>query len=307
MSATSLRLVSVIIPFYNAPLEFLQEAVESVRAQSYRLWEILLVDDGSTGPCTDWALRCARQCPDQVRYLEHDGHRNRGSSASRNLGAHEARGDYVAFLDADDVWLPDKLLEQVAILDAQPEAGMLYGNSQYWYSWDADPASAQRDYMPRLGIKSGTLVRPPALLPLFLRGAIAVPCTCSILLRRETLEAIGGFEKQFESMYDDQVLYAKVCLEAPVYVSDRCWDRYRQHPASMCATRDAAHERQSRRRYLEWLEGYLSERRVGNAAVRRALREELWIVRHPAFRRPVEKMRRLVWYWRDPVKARAVR
>jgi glycosyltransferase involved in cell wall biosynthesis len=284
-----MRLVSVIIPFYNTPLEFLQAAVESVLAQSYARWEILLVDDGSTAPCTAWALGCARQYPDKIRYLEHHGHRNRGLSASRNLGAREARGEYIAFLDADDVWLPHKLGEQVAILDAQPEAGMLYGNTEYWYSWNGDPENAGRDHMPRLGIESGTLIQPPALLPLFLRGRVAVPCTCSILLRRETLGAIGGFEEQFEGMYEDQVLYAKLCLQAPVYVSDTCWDRYRQHPHSMCATQD------------------LSERQVGDAALWRALREQSWIVRHPAMSRPLEKIRRLIWSWRAPIRTRSLR
>jgi hypothetical protein len=96
------------------------------------------------------------------------------------------------------------------------------------------------------------------------------------------LEAIGGLEDQFAGMYEDQVLYAKVSLHAPVCVSATCWDRYRQHPQSMCAVaQDAGHELQARRRYLDWLEGYLTERQIGDAAVWRALREEQWIARHP--------------------------
>jgi glycosyltransferase involved in cell wall biosynthesis len=228
-------------------------------------------------------------------------------SASRNLGIRESKGEYTAFLDADDVWLPHKLREQVAILDAHPQAAMLYGNTEYWFSWDRDSASTQHDRVPRLGIESSTLVRPPALLSLFLRGRIAIPCTCSVILRRETLQTIGGFEEQFEHMYEDQVLYAKVCLQAPVYVSDTCWDRYRQHPNSMCAIQGAGHERQSRQKYLEWLQGYLCQRKVSDAAIWQALREELWMVRHPAMRRPLRKMRRLIWHWRDPIKAISVR
>jgi glycosyltransferase involved in cell wall biosynthesis len=288
--------VSVVVPFYNPRAEYLQDAVDSVLAQQYPHCEILLVDDGSTGPCGDLARDYARRHPGQIRYLEHAGHRNRGLSATRNLGVRESRGEYIAFLDADDVWLPSKLREQVAILDALPEAGMLYGNSEYWYSWSGAPADACLDHTPRLGIESGSLIRPPKLLPLFLLGRAAVPPPCSVLLRRATLEAIGGLEEQFTGMYEDQALYAKVCLAAPVCVYDTCWDRYRQHPDSMCATsEDAGLERQARRSYLTWLEEYLSKRRLGDAEVWRALRIEQWLVRHPSLGHHLRQLIRRFW------------
>src|SRR5689334_21837766 len=119
-------LVSIIIPFLNAE-RFIEDAIESVRAQSYDAWELLLVDDGSTDSSTRLAQRYAQQHPQKVRYLQHDRHQNRGLSASRNLGISEARGEFIAFLDADDVWLPHKLARQRAILDSQPEAAMVYG------------------------------------------------------------------------------------------------------------------------------------------------------------------------------------
>jgi glycosyltransferase involved in cell wall biosynthesis len=126
-------LVSGIIIFLNAE-RFIQEAIESVFAQAYAAWELLLVDDGSTDGSTAIARRYAAQHPGRVRYLEHPGHRNHGISASRNLGIRNAKGAYIALLDADDVWLPYKLERQVAILDSQPEASMVYGSTQYWYS-----------------------------------------------------------------------------------------------------------------------------------------------------------------------------
>jgi glycosyltransferase involved in cell wall biosynthesis len=88
-----------------------------VLAQTYDSWELMLVDDGSADGSTDIALRYAKQYPKKVRYFEHDGHQNRGASASRNLGISHAKGHYVAFLDADDVWLPHKLEQQVAVID----------------------------------------------------------------------------------------------------------------------------------------------------------------------------------------------
>src|SRR5262249_39242789 len=103
--------VSVVVIFLNEA-RFLPEAVDSVFAQTHECWELLLVDDGSMDASSSIARRIAELHPGRVRYLEHDGHVNRGRSSSRNLGIHHARGQFVAFLDADDVWFPRKLERQ---------------------------------------------------------------------------------------------------------------------------------------------------------------------------------------------------
>ncbi|MDJ0799822.1 MAG: glycosyltransferase family 2 protein, partial [Calothrix sp. MO_167.B12] len=96
--------ISCIIIFFNAGEQFFIEAIESVFAQTYENWELLLVDDGSTDGSTEIALRYAQKYPEKVRYLEHKEHQNRGMSATRNLGIRHAKGEYITFLDADDVW-----------------------------------------------------------------------------------------------------------------------------------------------------------------------------------------------------------
>src|SRR2546422_7731236 len=174
---SSKPLVSVIIIFLDAE-RFLQEAIESVFAQTYNHWELLLVDDGSTDASTALAWQYVTQAPGKVRYLEHAGHQNRGMSASRNLGIKNAKGEYISFLDADDVWLPHKLEQQVAIMDSQPAAAMVYGATQYWHSWTGNPEDLRRDWVPKLGIPPNTLMQPPTLLPLFWRGEAAVPSPC---------------------------------------------------------------------------------------------------------------------------------
>ncbi|HUG86498.1 MAG TPA: glycosyltransferase, partial [Euzebya sp.] len=95
-------LVSVVVPFYNDG-QFLEDAIDSVRAQAFEEWELLLVDDGSTDGSTRVARRAAADHSGRIRYLDHPGHANRGAPASRNRGIAMARGSYVAFLDADDV------------------------------------------------------------------------------------------------------------------------------------------------------------------------------------------------------------
>ena len=117
-------LVSVIIICLNGE-KFLNEAIESVLAQSYKDWELLIVDDGSTDKSTEITRQYTHQYPKKIRYLEHANHQNRGMSASRNLGIRHAQGQWIAFLDADDIWLPEKLEYQVGIMVSQPEVSMI--------------------------------------------------------------------------------------------------------------------------------------------------------------------------------------
>jgi glycosyltransferase involved in cell wall biosynthesis len=279
-------LVSVIIIFLNAE-KFMEEAIASVLAQTYDNWELLLVDDGSTDASTQIAQRYVTQYPEKVYYLEHSCHQNRGKGASRNLGIRHAKGKYIAFLDADDIWLPLKLEQQVAILEKQPEAGMLYGDTKYWYSWTGNPEDVQRDFVPKLGVQLNILIKPPKLLPLYLRGKAAVPCTCSILVRREVVEEVGGFEEAFQgiyNVYEDQAFYAKVCLKTAVLASNTCWDGYRQHPdASVAVARKSNQEYYARQFFLKWLEDYLSQNRIKDVEVQQALQKEIWLYRQPAW------------------------
>jgi glycosyltransferase involved in cell wall biosynthesis len=276
-------LVSVIVPFYNTSAQYMRAAIESVLQQSYPYWEILLVDDGSTDTSTGIARYYTSLYPDRIRYLEHDGHQNRGASAARQLGIQFARGLYIAFLDSDDVWLPNKLEDQVGILDQHPEVGMLYGKTLYWYSWTGTPEDAGRDYMPQLGILPGTPIHPPRMLVCYLNGWAAVPCPSSVLIRRQAIDATGGFEERFQAVIDDQVFFAKLCLTVPILVSTQCWDKYRQHTDSSCAI--AVKDGLIRRTYvdyLKWLEIYIGDHRLQYLDVWQALRRQLW-QRQPAW------------------------
>lgn len=274
--------VSVITIFLNAE-QFMEEGLESAFAQTYHEWELLLVDDGSTDRSTAIARRYADRYPEQVRYLEHPGHTNRGMSASRNLGIRHATGEYVAFLDADDVWLPHKLEEQVPILDSQPEAAMVYGLSEFWYSWTGAREDSDRDFLHHLGVPSHSLIRPPALLPhFFLAQDAAIPGPTDVLVRREAIDRVGGFEEIFPGAYEDEAFYAKICLTAPVFPVDTCWDRYRQHPdSSNSAVERARQEYSTRLFFLNWLASYLDEQGVQDSEILRGVRKEIRRCRHP--------------------------
>jgi glycosyltransferase involved in cell wall biosynthesis len=116
-------LVSVIVPCYNAA-RFLPGAIASVRRQQYQPFEILVVDDGST----DATPQMAQQLGADVRYFRKA---NGGVASARNVGLREARGEIIAFLDADDLWPDGKLALQLARLDADPALDVVTGRIQY--------------------------------------------------------------------------------------------------------------------------------------------------------------------------------
>ena len=279
-------LVSGIMIFLNAE-KYIEEAIASVFAQTYENWELLLVDDGSTDGSTAIAKQYATQHPDRIRYLEHEGHQNRGMSATRNLGIRHAKGDYIAFLDADDVWLPEKLTRQVAMLEAQPEVGVVFGPTQYWYSWTGKPEHANRDSLRPMGAQPNTLYQPPTLLTAALQDQVKTPATCSVLIRRHVFEQVGGFETSFRGMYEDQAFFSKVYLQFPVFFTPECLDRYRQHSSSCCAIalqngqyhplrKNAAHLV-----FLNWIADYLTQQSVVDPKIWRALEIGFWPYRHP--------------------------
>ena len=294
-------LVSAIIIFLNEE-KFLREAIESVFAQTYDEWELLLVDDGSTDASTEIASRYAGQRQGKVRYLEHEGHQNRGMSASRNLGIRHAKGEYIAFLDADDVWLPHKLERQIEIFESYPAAAMVYGATQYWHSWTGEPEDCQRDYVPRLGIGPDTLIMPPTLLTLSLKSAARTPCPSDFLVRRDVVEDVGGFEEHFcgvYQLYEDQAFLAKAFLKAPIFIAGECWDRYRKHPDSCVSVATRAGKKYSAGLfYLSWLERYLLSQAIKDADLWEALRDKRFRYRHPT----LYKLPRRIRYWIGQMK-----
>jgi len=296
--------VSVVTIFRDEE-RFLAEAIESVRAQTFQGWELLLVDDGSVDRSADIARAHAVDDPERIRVVQHEGGSGRGTGASRQLGLARARGELVAFLDADDVWLPGRLERDVALLDRWPDAAMAYGPTVMWDDGtpgdlrtapragggrEPDRAPAGHERLRRTGVPGDTLYEPPALLETILRGRGESPATCSVLVRREVAEAVGGFDEGFEGLYEDQAFFAKVLLEHVAYVRAEPLDRYRQHTGSIChrAERDGTYDPDgpspAEHRFLEWLEGYLDRRRSTGPTerIRTRVRRRLWLYRHPS-------------------------
>lgn len=110
--------VSVVIPCYNAE-KYLRQAIDSVFAQTYSNLELIVVNDGST----DKSGAILASYGDRIRVIHQQ---NQGLSAARNVGIASALGEYVAFLDADDYWQPDKLRQQIAVMEANPNLALCH-------------------------------------------------------------------------------------------------------------------------------------------------------------------------------------
>jgi glycosyltransferase involved in cell wall biosynthesis len=172
--------VSVIIPTYNRA-DLVMEAVASVRAQTYRDFEILVVDDGST----DSTPEVLPAWP-EVRMLRHP--RRRGVSAARNTGVAAARGRWLAFLDSDDLWLPDKLARQMAYLEDRPDLSLCQ-TDEVWVRRGA------RVNQPRTHRKVAGRIFLPSLERCLISPSAAV-------LDARLLRDHGGFDETLDAAED---------------------------------------------------------------------------------------------------------
>jgi hypothetical protein len=142
----------------------------------------------------------------------------------------------VAFLDADDIWLPEKLARQVDLLERFPRAAMTFARVRYFSD---DPHGAPEYDQPFDPLHEG-LYEPPQLTLEFLRDASIYPCPTAVLVRRKALDAVGGFDPRFRKVRTDLVAWTKINTHYTVHADSRIVARYRQHPASSVAQMNAA-------------------------------------------------------------------
>jgi glycosyltransferase involved in cell wall biosynthesis len=287
--------ISVVMIFFNSE-RYIQEAIDSVLAQTFTDFELLLVDDGSTDTTSAIARDYVDRYPTSLRYLEHEGHTNRGMSAARNLGLRNAVGEFVALIDSDDVWSPNKLAEQLRIMELNPGLGMVCGTVRYWESW----AGGEDRIVPSGHIQDRSIPPPEAMLSVYPLGTATSPCPSDLLMRRDLVISLGGFEEQFSGprqLFEDQAFLAKLYLVATVYFSRDIWLNYRLHADSCVASVSrSGKEEEVRHFFFQWLANYLSRQPEVHIRVRRALGWILWRYRHPHIYR--------IWRFSDPIVGR---
>lgn len=269
--------VSIITAFLNEE-RFLVEAIESVLDQEFTNWELILIDDGSSDRSTAIAKAYAEEYKEKIIYLEHEGHANRSTAASRNLGIAHARGELVAFLDADDVWLPAKLRIQAKIMHIYPQVTMLVEASDYWFSWDA--ATTRQDIVVQVGRERDRVFYPPELAEtIYPLLKAAAPCPSAIMVRRDALLKHGGFEAGFTGkyqLYEDQAFLMKFYLNEPIYISSLCNNKYRQRVGSCVQwVRKEGSYHVVRKYFLDWMKQYMQQRSINHKKVQRLLSRAL--------------------------------
>jgi glycosyltransferase involved in cell wall biosynthesis len=201
--------ISVIIPTYNYD-RFLREAIDSVLAQTRPAHEIIVVDDGST----DDTPRILAEYGDRIRVIRQE---NLGASAARNTGIAAARGEWVAFLDSDDLWRPRKLEYDAARIAADPDLGMVHCGAEQF-------DNAGKTTAVFLGGLEGWVA--PDLLRLE-REVIAAPGS-GLTVRKTAAEEAGGYDLRLEAAEDWDFCYRVACRYRAGFIPE-VLARYRLH------------------------------------------------------------------------------
>lgn len=219
------RLVSVIVPVYNTR-KFLEKCVRSVWNQLRTNFEVelLLCDDGSTDGSIDSAAYLAADSPIPMTVLTHPGGINRGVSATRNVAIRSSRGEFIALLDSDDYWEPEKLAEQIAFFDSHPDTNCVCslaynrddsGRSvEGWGGTDIAGYYGQDAFPFELMLESDPVLNS------------------SIVVRRRVLEDVGLYPDTMAHQAEDWLLLQKIALHGPIMLVRKPLLNYTIHPGN---------------------------------------------------------------------------
>ncbi|MGB3760140.1 MAG: glycosyltransferase family 2 protein [Rivularia sp. (in: cyanobacteria)] len=202
--------ISVIIPAYNA-MNYLPDTLDNILKQTYNDFEIIIVNDGSSDSIEQWFSQI------QDRRIKLISQENQGAGLARNTGIINAKGEYLAFLDADDIWESTKLEKQVRILEENPEVGLVY-------TWV--------EYISETGQSTGRIVKHQAEGNLWekLIKCNLVECGSVAMVRRSCFDDVGLFDRNLSSFVEDWDMWLRIASRFPFKVANEVLVYYRQHP-----------------------------------------------------------------------------
>lgn len=204
--------VTVVVTAYNL-IEYLPETITNVLQQTFTDFEVIVVDDGSTDNTAEWVKRVSDP---RVRLISQE---NMGLSGSSNTGVINAQGEYITFLDADDLWEPTKLAQQVEILDLYPDVGLVY-------TWVT--------YMNQNGKSTGRVVKPEAegyVWDKLIEGNL-IECGSVAMIRRTCFEQVGLFDTNLQSYVPDWDMWLRLTRHFQIKVIRQPLVYYRQRASS---------------------------------------------------------------------------
>jgi glycosyltransferase involved in cell wall biosynthesis len=225
--------VSIVIPAYNAA-SYLNAALDSVLRQTFDGWEVILVDDGSTDNTSELVALRQEVFANRLKYIRQD---NRGLPAARNTAVRHSASEFIALLDADDVWCEKRLERSVTALDSHPEAGLAHSPV---YRIDAQGKIFENPWRPPLKYLSGNIARH-----IYTRRAhILCP---TVTFRRQCLERAGMFDETLRAT-EDRDLWFRIARDYPVVYIDEVLAYYRITPTAM--SRDPNRMRTAQMQFL---------------------------------------------------------
>jgi len=208
--------ISVVIPAYNSRA-YIPDAIDSVLGQTYRDFEIIIVDDGSSDAIGD--LIGSRYPDARCLQIEHGG-----PSRARNTGIRNARGEFIAFLDADDIWLPTKLEKQMEYFERHPDVAMVFTENNYFDD------SGTIDYSFKLDKR--ILMKGNVPANIFLYSGVATP---TVIVRKTVLDEVGYFDEEL-SIAEDDNLWIRIASKHEIGLIDEILVKVRKNHVSL--TRD---------------------------------------------------------------------
>lgn len=203
------ELVSIVMPSYNTAC-FISETIQSVQAQTYTNWELIIVDDCSTDN-TDDVVR-SYLADERIHYLKND--MNNGAALSRNRALREAKGKWIAFLDSDDLWEPDKLKKQISFMESN---GYHFSYTNY--------IEIDENSLP-----NGKSVSGPKCIT---KRGMYNYCWVGCLTVMYDADAVGLIQIADIKKTNDYAMWLKVCKKANCYLLDETLARYRRRHGSI--------------------------------------------------------------------------
>lgn len=203
------ELVSIIMPSYNTA-KYIAETVQSVLAQTYQNWELIIVDDCSTDD-TDEVIKPFLS-DSRIRYLKNE--KNSGAAVSRNRALREAKGKWIAFLDSDDLWMPEKLEKQIAFMK---ENGYHFSYTDYVEIDETSKPNGKRVTGPKKITRAGMFNY----------------CWPGCLTVMYDAETVGLIQIADIKKNNDYAMWLKVCKKADCYLLDEVLAKYRKRTGSI--------------------------------------------------------------------------
>jgi len=221
MSIPKTQLVSIIIPTYNCQ-QYIAQAIDSIRSQCYKNIEIIVIDDGST----DNSAKIAEQYGEPVKVIHQT---NQGPAAARNRGVAESSGEFIAFLDGDDLWLPNKLAPQIRLLQDHPDIDIAYGAFRKWAADNNGEYPPPEQFISggdnsELDIALSGWIYHKLLLDNYIHIITAV-------IRRSLFNELGGFNESFQTG-EDYDFWLRASRISQAYKLAKPVALYRENPAS---------------------------------------------------------------------------